>query len=454
LTISTVRPATKFLLAVKRGTNFVTTRPGTVLFLAALAVRLIDIGRSPNRDELFHVLAAQSLLADGDLVVDGGVPYLRAWPFTYMLAGMFRLFGESLVVARLPGVLAGALLVSLVFFWVRSTAGRLAAWVAALLLCFDPGAIFLSQLGRFYGLHALLFFVGAISVYGAATAGSDRRKLFGFGLLASVTLSLAFSLQPTTALGVVGLLLWLAVTRLLPLARRTWRDAPRQLVIGAALAIVAGVLVIDRSLLHRFWAGYNSADDWAVIRATDLFYYHKRLVSQYAALWSLFPVLLVVAFARNARVTGFSAALLVTALFLASGAPMKADRYIFFIIPFFFTIAGIAIAEAIPWLRRHIVAIFRQRQQLAKRPVVLGALANAGLVLTLLFVLGSNRASVTTTQFLATRRATVGGAYGQQPDWIAASPVLRSLADSSDVVIAPGCLAPGSGADNGRGAAA
>ena len=435
LTISAARPAAKILLALRRATYFLTSRPGFILFFAAVAVRLIDVGRSPNRDELFHILAAQSLLADGDLIMDGGVPYVRAWPFTYMLAGMFRLFGESLVVARLPGVLAGALLVSAAFLWVRSTVGKRAAWATALLLCFDPWAIFTSQLGRFYSLHALLFFVGAIGVYSAATAGSDRRKLLGWGLLVFVTLGLAFSLQITTVLGVAGLLLWLGIRQLLPLIRRTWRDEPLRLAVGAAVAIAAGLLLIGTGLLDGVWAAYNSSDDWAVIRATDLFYYHKRLVSQYATLWSLFPILLVVAFARNASVTGFSAVLLVTVLFLASGGAMKADRYIFFTLPFFLSIAGVAIGEAIPWFRRQITEILRRWRRLAERPILLGALANAGLVLTLLFVLGSNRASVTTARFLTSQHVTEGGAYGQQPNWIAARSVLRSLADSSDVVI-------------------
>ena len=435
LTISAARPAATILLALRRATYFLTNRPGLILFFAAVAVRLIDVGRSPNRDELFHVLAAQSLLADGDLIIDGEVPYVRAWPFTYMLAGMFRLFGESLVVARLPGVLAGALLVALVFFWVRSTAGRLAAWVTALLLCFDPWAIFTSQLGRFYSLHALLFFVGAIGVYRAATAGSDRRKLLRWGLLAFVTLGLAFSLQITTVFGVAGLLLWLGVTKVAPFTRRAWHGAPPRFVAGAAAVAAIALALAGSGLLESFWSAYNSSDDWAVIRATDLFYYHKRLVSQYATLWSLFPILLVVAFARNASVTGFSAVLLVTVLFLASGGAMKADRYIFFTIPFFFTIAGIAIGTAIPWFRRQIAEILRRWRRLAERPVVLGALANAGLVLTLLFAVGSNRASVTTARFLTSQHVTEGGAYGQQPNWIAATSVLRSLADSSDVVI-------------------
>ena len=108
---------------VSRLVGLLTRRSALILFLLALAVRLIHLARSPHRDELFHVMAALSLLADGDLSVDGGSPYNRAWSFTYLIAGLFRLFGESLVVARLPGVLAGAGLVAILFLWVRKNAG-------------------------------------------------------------------------------------------------------------------------------------------------------------------------------------------------------------------------------------------------------------------------------------------------------------------------------------------
>src|ERR1700712_590095 len=115
------------------------------VFAIALATRLIGLHHTPYVDELNHVMAAHSLLAHGTLELDpGGEPYTRARLFTYFVAALFRVFGASLVVARLPAVLAGAALVGVLFVWVRRVAGSGAAWVAAMLFCFQPQSIYLS----------------------------------------------------------------------------------------------------------------------------------------------------------------------------------------------------------------------------------------------------------------------------------------------------------------------
>src|ERR1700712_2542715 len=104
------------------------------VFAIAFATRLVGLHHTPYVDELNHVMAAHSLLARGTLeLTPGGDPYTRARSFTYLIAALFRVFGESLAVARTPAVLAGAALVTVLFVWVRSVAGRSAAWIAAML---------------------------------------------------------------------------------------------------------------------------------------------------------------------------------------------------------------------------------------------------------------------------------------------------------------------------------
>jgi hypothetical protein len=58
--------------------------------LIALTVRLIQLDHAPWVDELFHMLAARSLLTDGTLHINGTVEYTRAWVFTWLLAGLTR----------------------------------------------------------------------------------------------------------------------------------------------------------------------------------------------------------------------------------------------------------------------------------------------------------------------------------------------------------------------------
>ena len=82
------------------------------VFAIALVVRLVGLHHTPYVDELNHVMAAHSLLARGTFeLTPGGEPYTRARLFTWLVAALFRVFGESLAVARMPAVLAGAALV-------------------------------------------------------------------------------------------------------------------------------------------------------------------------------------------------------------------------------------------------------------------------------------------------------------------------------------------------------
>ena len=77
-----------------------------VVFAIALIARLIGLHHTPYVDELNHVMAAHSLLERGTLeLAPGGEPYTRARLFTYLVAALFRVFGESLAVARMPAVM-------------------------------------------------------------------------------------------------------------------------------------------------------------------------------------------------------------------------------------------------------------------------------------------------------------------------------------------------------------
>jgi hypothetical protein len=83
---------------------------GLALFFGSLLVRLINLGSPPEFDELYTVLAAQGCLVDGEPQIAEGL-YDRARLYTILVAVFFDWFGESLVVARIPSVIAGSLLV-------------------------------------------------------------------------------------------------------------------------------------------------------------------------------------------------------------------------------------------------------------------------------------------------------------------------------------------------------
>ena len=93
------------------------------LFAAACLLYSINLGRMAHPDEFHHILAAQGLLATGEPRIAEGV-YTRVYLQTWLVAKSFSLFGDSLAAARVPSLIATALLVATLFAWLRREAGR------------------------------------------------------------------------------------------------------------------------------------------------------------------------------------------------------------------------------------------------------------------------------------------------------------------------------------------
>src|SRR6476469_4270054 len=206
------------------------------VFAVALAARLIGLHHTPYVDELNHVMAAHSLLERGTMeLVPGGEPYTRARLFTWLVAALFRVFGESLAVARIPAVVAGAALVAALFVWVRGVAGRGAAWIAAMLFCFQPQSLYLSQHARFYTIQTLLCFIAATIVYRVVSDRSlSRERVAMLSIVALLLVLLALHFQVITIVGVASVLAWAIADR-----AYTSLDRPQLLRAAVAVLIVA-----------------------------------------------------------------------------------------------------------------------------------------------------------------------------------------------------------------------
>jgi 4-amino-4-deoxy-L-arabinose transferase-like glycosyltransferase len=322
----------------------------------ALAVRLVDLGYPPFIDELHHLLAAESLLETGTLTIHDGVGYARARLFTYLVAGFFAVFGQSLEVARLPAVLSGVLLVCLVFVWLRAEAGRIAAWTGGLLLCFAPISLYLSQQVRFYSLHALAFWVGTFGVYRLLAREDPPARRVWIGLVCLAAFLFALNLQITTVIGLAGVLLFALLVTSPRAFDAVRRSRHRWLIVGATAAAV-GVLVTAAAFLGVFGFILDRAlrvDFWGLERADNLRFYHWLLNDEYSFLWTLFPVAVLLALANR-----WKAGLLFTVVFGVaflghSIAAWKAERFLFYALPALFAIWGLAAQETMPWLWRRL----------------------------------------------------------------------------------------------------
>jgi hypothetical protein len=407
----------------------------------ALAVRLPHLGTAtPTYDEFYHLLAARGWLQDGTFHIGLG-QYDRVALFTRMVAESLRLFGDTLAAGRVPALIAGVLWVVGVFWWTRRLAGPVAGWGAGLLFALDPGAVYLSQWVRFYTLHGLLVWVAAATAYELVTATASRGRLVALAATSIGCWALALYLQITTAIALVGLGLWaggIAVSRFI----REPGSRPRLTrwfgLAGVGLLALAAALIASGEAA-KMWDGYGKVPPWAENPSANTLWYAKWLWSRYALLWVLFPVALALALRRHASLALFSFTLFATGFIGVSLAGAKQERYLYFVLPYFFVIWGMGLAAIVSSVQfrwaRGLAATGRASPD-GRQPAAVTAVL-AALILGLLFL--------TSDASRRTWRMVFPG-DSQRPyrlsDWTMALPQLRPLADSADVVIASYILKP------------
>jgi hypothetical protein len=409
----------------------------------ALSVRLVFLDHTPHEDEINHVLAARALIEDGSRSIAGGPPYDRAWVYTYLVAGMLAVFGDSLVVARLPAVAFGSLLIVGLFLWVRAVAGRTGAWVAALLLVFSPVGIEQSQWVRFYTLQALLVFVAAAAAYRLLSPPPlPRAEKLGVMGAACGAILLAVHLQITTAVAVAGLLLWtgLIIGRRQLVRIRDRRARLRIVLAAATLAVVLAVAFAYTETAGTILERLRFADMWAEANRYNFRFYHFLLLDQYPALWATFPLAILAALAFRPRAALLCTCMFGIALVFHSVAAWKAERYIFYALPFFFALWGIAIQAALPWARGRVGALLAWS---LRRPVSLrstSAATYAFLIGCALFMAAGSGAASYSYKMLTVSDADwrwfLVAPYRGWPDWEAAARELEPVAREAEVVLA------------------
>ncbi len=403
-----------------------------LVVLATAALYSINLDRLPHPDELHHILAARGLLESGEPRIAEGL-YTRAILYTWLVAWSYELFGVSLAAARVPSLVAIALLNGVFFLWLAREAGRPAAYVATALWALSPFAIATAQFSRFYALQGLVFFVGAWFVYAAVLSHASLRRRVLLGLAALPFLALAAELQPTTALGLLGLAAWAAAVLFLP-----WladRDVParRRLSLGLAAVLAAAILLavaLATGLLGKFWTIYRSTPIFNEGNADDFWYYHARYSLLYPSLWPLVGVLGLAAAARFPRPTGFALTVFAVGFLLNSFAASKSLRYLFYAQIYLFVPFGLGLVALYPALWNFTRDLAVKLDDLFKPSVrALGAFLIAGAVA---FVLLANPAWLRSTLLLAD--VTIPP---EEPkaNWPAAYTALLPYLKTADVVV-------------------
>jgi len=407
--------------------------------LLALGLRLMQLGAiPPDFDEFYHILAARSWLAEGALGVADGT-YDRAAAFTILVAGSMRAFGDGFAATRLPAALAGALWVVAVFAWTRKRAGGTAAWVAGLLFALDPGAIHLSQIVRFYTLQGLCVWIGLTTIYALVEDRPPKRKALVLTAVAAVVWAFALHLQITSVVALLAAGLWAA-----------WRVGPRlhqvtpprlrtRWTAGLLVALLAAAIVaiLSSDLLVELWRMYSQGPVWSTYRAEASRFYLRWFSTRYVVLWALFPVAAVLALTRFRAMAGFAITIFGIALLVQSLGAAKSERYLYYAMPFFFVVWGLAITRIAAGFRALVDESLVALPLLQSRPRARAAATWLALTGLLLFAYRYNDAAAMTARMLVARG---NERPYSQADWAAAAPTLRALRDSADVVVSSALL--------------
>ena len=404
-----------------------------VVFAFSILIRLVDIGQLARFDELYTLLAARGWLAHGVPQIGNGV-YDRVELYTVFIGWCLKLFGDSLVVARLPSVLFGGLLAVAVFLWTNAVAGRAAAWFSAFFVALTSMSVEMSQYARFYALHALTFWLGATGIYALATGqlvGTYRRLAVAIG--AALFLVCALYLQIITAIGLAALGVWLAATVLLPGLARWCRSATQFWSLLAGLALAAGLAAaafLHARIGHHLLTGYLETPLTVIQNKGQIWFYHRHLIERFPTLWPIFPFLALVALACRPAPSLFAACTFGVAFALLSFAGPKSLMYMFFIMPFLYVIWAIALAEL--WRPMQVAmgrAIDRVLRDVGPRlRPLLGWGLMAGCVAFLLLANGSTARTIF-------RPLGIRLGEGFSAGWPAAVPQLQPWVRNADVVL-------------------
>lgn len=182
-------------------------------------------------DEVFSFERAQSC-SDGTVLND------------LLACFLFRIFGESELVFRLPSAIAGALTFPVVFYVADRLWNRWTGIVAVTLLIFNPFLLSNAHFGRYYSKVFLLTLVALYLFHSAFETGRLRRMV---GAIAATGVAIVF--HKTAALVLIVAAVYAVFVLLLKQSTKAQRRTAKAYLgvcaLGAVVAVPAAFSVLS-----------------------------------------------------------------------------------------------------------------------------------------------------------------------------------------------------------------
>ena len=230
-------------------------RASLLLLLAAVPVFLVALGANSiwDANEAFYVETPRQMVVTGDYLSPsfGGEPRFNKPVLSYWLvAGAYRLLGESVATERL--VIAAAALVTILATLVIGGAigGRATGLLAAIVLATAPRFVFFSR-RILIDVLVTMFMTSALACFVAAERYPERRRAMLLLMYFAIGAGVLTKGPVALVLPVLAFLAWLMMEQRLGDMRR--------------LLIVPGVLIVLAVVVPWYAAIYNE-HGWEYIR--------------------------------------------------------------------------------------------------------------------------------------------------------------------------------------------
>jgi hypothetical protein len=294
-------------------------------------------------DELYHIVAAQSMLESGEPVIPGKGVYWRAYPVTAITAFVFSHVGVSEKSARTPFVLINMLFLVILFAVLARIFSPTIALAVTFVLALAPNELRLAREVRMYGLFQLLYVTASFLFF----YGLERKQWFRGGLFiatALLVLLVSASIQELTVNFALTLAAYCLVMGGYIAVKESFREALHSrysLLLAALIVSAAAVLIVEPSLLSYFVAVAREKPAWDT-HGDGLTYYSWFFFYNYPGfsfVYILGAVLLIGRYGRAGVfvVCSFIPLMIVHLTFFTGRV---AERYISYIFPFF--VIGVA----------------------------------------------------------------------------------------------------------------
>jgi hypothetical protein len=337
-----------------------------ILILGA-SLRIRNLGGPDfGVDEIFHVYAAQRMIAGEGPLLPSGLPYARSLSYTRTVEWAGALFGEvNEWSARVPSVVFGCLSILVVFVIARQWYSPAAGLVAACVTAVAPMQVAHSRQVRMYAFFQLLYLVIIYLLYQGLETSSPRRRPWVprrlaawcsalqirplLLLLAAPVVVLAIETQDLIFPALTGPVAYVVCLALVapyvddvaPAIRWKYRTAAAVLIVGALLVFALDI----GSVREKYAYARSFTPTWAAANAENWRFYLYVFGGVYPAMFGTFGLASVFALTRSWKPTSYLMACFALPFLLHSFFfAWKEDRYLYHIMPLMFIVFAVGVS--------------------------------------------------------------------------------------------------------------